>query len=232
MIRTHKLGEADRIITLLSKNHGKIRAVAKGVRRTKSRFGARLEPFSHVDCQLYTGRNLDIITQTESIHPFGLAIAADYDLYSAGSVLLETADRLVFEEGEPDTSQYLVLLGALNALATKAHPPRLIVAAYLLRALAYAGFELAVRTCAVCGKPGPHQAFNVAAGGAVCQACRPPGSAAPGIDVLDLLDSLMSGDWTTDPSLATQKQACALASAFAQWHMERHISSLTLLGRS
>ena len=67
VLRTQKLGEADRIITLLTRRHGKVRAVAKGVRRTKSKFGARLEPFSHVDLQLYTGRNLDIVTQAESI---------------------------------------------------------------------------------------------------------------------------------------------------------------------
>src|SRR3712207_2111879 len=61
VLRTQKLGEADRIITVLTRRHGKVRAVAKGVRRTKSKFGARLEPFSHVDLQLYTGRTLDRI---------------------------------------------------------------------------------------------------------------------------------------------------------------------------
>src|SRR3712207_7379727 len=60
VLRTQKLGEADRIVTVLTRRHGKVRAVAKGVRRTKSKFGARLEPFSHVDLQLYTGRTLDI----------------------------------------------------------------------------------------------------------------------------------------------------------------------------
>jgi DNA repair protein RecO (recombination protein O) len=63
VLRTHKLGEADRIVTVLARKSGRIRAVAKGVRRTKSRFGARLEPFTHVDLLLYTGRSLDVITQ-------------------------------------------------------------------------------------------------------------------------------------------------------------------------
>ena len=70
VLRTHKLGEADRIITLLTRQHGRVRAVAKGVRRTTSRFGSRLEPFTHVDLQLAEGRNLDVITQAETIEPF------------------------------------------------------------------------------------------------------------------------------------------------------------------
>ena len=67
MLRTHKLGEADRIITLLTRQHGRVRAVAKGVRRTTSRSGSRLEPFTHVDLQLAEGRNLDTITQAETL---------------------------------------------------------------------------------------------------------------------------------------------------------------------
>ena len=81
MLRTHKLGEADRILTLLSRQHGKVRAVAKGVRRTSSRFGARLEPFMVADVQLYQGRGsdpsrrLDIVQQAESLGSYGSEIA-------------------------------------------------------------------------------------------------------------------------------------------------------------
>ena len=70
MLRTQKLGEADRIITLLTRSHGRVRAVAKGVRRTSSRFGARLEPFSHVDVQLAEARSLDVVTQAETLRPY------------------------------------------------------------------------------------------------------------------------------------------------------------------
>ena len=85
MLRTHKLGEADRIVTMLSRNHGKIRAVAKGVRRTASKFGARLEPFMVADVQLFEGRSLDIITQAESLGSYGAEITADYGSYTAAS---------------------------------------------------------------------------------------------------------------------------------------------------
>ena len=84
VLRTHKLGEADRIITMLSRRHGKIRAAAKGVRRTTSKFGARLEPFSHIDLQLAVGHTLDVITQVESLEAFGEPLTDDYPAYTAG----------------------------------------------------------------------------------------------------------------------------------------------------
>ena len=82
VLRTQKLGEADRIIWLLTSEHGQIRAVAKGVRRTTSKFGARLEPFSVVDIQLHRGRSLDTIIQVETIASHGELLASDYELYS------------------------------------------------------------------------------------------------------------------------------------------------------
>ena len=84
VLRTHKLGEADRIVTMLSRQHGKIRAVAKGVRRTASKFGARLEPFMVADVQLYEGRSLDIITQAESLGSYGAEIAERLRLLHGG----------------------------------------------------------------------------------------------------------------------------------------------------
>ena len=71
VLRTYKLGEADRIVVLCTQHHGKVRAVAKGVRKTRSKFGSRLEPTSHVLLQLYEGRELDIVTQAESVETFG-----------------------------------------------------------------------------------------------------------------------------------------------------------------
>ena len=71
VLRVQKLGEADRIVTVLTKRHGRVRAVAKGVRRTRSKFGATVEPFSHVDLQLFAGRNLDIVVQAEGLTSFG-----------------------------------------------------------------------------------------------------------------------------------------------------------------
>ena len=124
VLRTHKLGEADRIVTLLTRREGRVRAVAKGVRRTSSRWGARLEPFSHVDVQLHTGRSLDIVTQAESIRPYGAELAGEYPLWTAGQAMLETAERLTPEEREPATQQFLLLVGGLRTLVGGGARPR------------------------------------------------------------------------------------------------------------
>jgi DNA repair protein RecO (recombination protein O) len=123
VLRTQKLGEADRIVTLLTRGHGKIRAVAKGVRRTASKFGARLEPFMVADLQIYEGRSLDIISQAESLGSYGADIVNDYSRYTAASVMVETADKVTESEGSPQ--QYLLLVGALRSLSRDEHAPTL-----------------------------------------------------------------------------------------------------------
>jgi DNA repair protein RecO (recombination protein O) len=151
VLRTQKLGEADRIVTILTRRNGRVRAVGKGVRRTKSRFGARLEPFTHVDLLLYTGRSLDVITQAETVRAYGEPLAADYPRYTSGTAMLETAERFTPMEKEPLIRQFLLLVGGLRALGERDHDPRLVLDAYLLRTLAVAGYAPALDECAVCG---------------------------------------------------------------------------------
>ena len=122
VLRTQKLGEADRIITLLTRHNGRVRAVAKGVRRTKSRFGARLEPFTHVDVMVYPGRSLDMITQAEVIRAYGTPLVSDYPKYTAGTAMLETAERFTPVEKEPAIRQFLLLIGGLRALGDAVDP--------------------------------------------------------------------------------------------------------------
>ena len=144
VLRTHKLGEADRIITLLSRTHGKVRAVARGVRRTSSKFGGRLEPCNHVDVQFAVGRSLDIVTQVECLHPYGDPLTRDYVLYTTGETMLEVADRLVAVENEPSLQQYRLLVGALRVLGQGTNdgprPATMVLDSYLLRSLAVAGY--------------------------------------------------------------------------------------------
>ena len=155
VLRTQKLGEADRIVTLLARRTGRVRAVAKGVRRTKSRFGGRLEPFTHVDLQLYLGRSLDVITQAETVRPYGKSFAGDYPRYTTGTAMLETAEKFTPIEKEPAIRQFLLLVGGLRALGEGQHDPRLVLDAYLLRSLAVAGYAPALDECAVCGTRAP-----------------------------------------------------------------------------
>jgi DNA repair protein RecO (recombination protein O) len=155
VLRTQKLGEADRIVTVLARKSGRVRAVAKGVRKTKSRFGARLEPFTHVDMLLYTGRTLDVITQAETVRGYGAALAADYPRYTTGTAMLETAERFTAIEKEPALRQFLLLVGGLRTLVDGGHEPRLVLDAYLLRSLAVAGYAPALEECAICGTRAP-----------------------------------------------------------------------------
>jgi DNA repair protein RecO (recombination protein O) len=226
VLRTQKLGEADRIVTLFTRRNGRVRAVAKGVRRTSSRFGARLEPFHRVDAQLYTGRQLDTITQVETLDPFGAALAGDYPRWTAGTAALEAAERLTAEEREPALRLYLLLVGAVRALATRAHPAGLVLDAFLIRALALAG-------CAGCGAPGPHRAFAPAAGGSVCPACRPPAAATVTPSALALAVALAGGDWPAAEATPgpARREVTGLVAAHLNWHLERSLRSLPLVER-
>ncbi|MDR1186179.1 MAG: DNA repair protein RecO, partial [Bifidobacteriaceae bacterium] len=117
VLRTHKLAEADRIITLLTHDHGKVRAVAKGVRRPRSRFGARLEPFMHVDLQLYEGRSLDTVTQAVTLAAYAAPITASYPAFTAANAVVEAADKLSPVEHVPARALFRLTLGAVAALA-------------------------------------------------------------------------------------------------------------------
>jgi DNA repair protein RecO (recombination protein O) len=225
VLRTQKLGEADRIVTVLARRTGRIRAVAKGVRRTKSRFGARLEPFTHADLLLYTGRSLDVITQAETIRAYGEPLSADYPRYTSGTAMLETAERLTAVEKEPALRQFLLLVGGLRTLGEGQHDPRLVLDAFLLRSLAVAGYAPALVECALCGAAvlggdgnggeggtasggegrtasggggsgSGSRAFAIAAGGLTCRSCRPAGAATPSVHTIALMSALLRGDWT------------------------------------
>lgn len=240
VLRTRKLGEADRVITLLTREHGRVRAVAKGVRRTSSKFGARLEPFAHVDVQILdkVGRSLQIITQVETIAGYGERLAFDYPRYTAGTAMLETAERFTEQESEPALQQFLLVVGGLRALAAGDHDPGLVLDSYLLRSLAIAGYAPSFADCARCGGPpadgASHRFFSLEAGGVVCGNCRPGGSAVPARETIDLLGALLAGEWRrADESLPRhRREGSGLVAAYLQWHLERGLRSLRLVERA
>lgn len=226
VLRTQKLGEADRIVTLLTAGRGLIRVVAKGVRRTSSKFGARLEPFMVADLQLYEGRSLDTITQAATLGAYGPHISADYERYRAGSVMVETAERL--SEGGPAPEQYRLLVGALRTLAQGKLPAELVRDGYLLRAMATAGWAPALQECLRCGAPGSHEYFSVQLGGVLCEECRAPGTPQLAPASIALLTALLTGDWDQAAQSSTQarRQVAGSVAAYTQWHMERGLRSL------
>jgi DNA repair protein RecO (recombination protein O) len=232
VLRTQKLGEADRIVTLLSRYRGQIRAVAKGVRRTASKFGSRLEPFMVVDAQFYEGKSLDIVNQVETIGSYGGQIIDDYASFTAANAMVEAAERLTSEESSPQ--QYLLLVGALRSLASKEHDSSLILDSYLLRALAIAGWAPSFDNCARCEAPGPHGAFVMQVGSVVCQECKPIGAVSISTQTSDLLGALLSGDWDQAEKAidSARSSASGIVAAYSQWHIERGLKSMPHVERA
>jgi DNA repair protein RecO (recombination protein O) len=233
VLRTQKLGEADRIITLLTRENGRVRAVAKGVRRTRSKFGGRLEPFTHVDLQLYAGRSLDIVQQAETIASHADRLSVDYGRYTAGTAMLETAERLTAEEKEPAVQQFLLLVGGLRAMSGAEHPAKQVLDSYLLRSLSVAGYAPSFDHCVQCGVEGPHRFFNPSAGGVLCSSDKLPGSATPAGETVLLLGALLVGDWPVVHAAEPRhlREASNLVSAYLAWHLERGLRSMAYVER-
>lgn len=229
VLRTYKLGEADRIVVLATRAHGKVRAVAKGVRKTTSKFGARLEPLSHVAVQLYPGRSLETITQAETIDGFR-SLREDLDRYGRAVTVLEVMDQLTLE-GESDPRRYQMLVGVLRTLAEHDNP--LVVPAFLLKLLAHEGLGLEVEQCIECGSAGPLVAVDVGGGGARCASCRH--GRAVSAEAVRVLQAVLGGRLATllreAPSPATSEVA-ALATEAVEQLLERRLRTPGLLDRT
>lgn len=170
VLRSYKLGESDKIIRILTREHGKRSAVAKGVRRTKSRFGARLEPFSCVKLLIHQGRSMDIIKQAEIDDSFN-ALREDLSRFACASVMAEIAD-VVAQEHEPNPELFDLLLEGMRMLLEYPEHEAFILSFFEFRALADAGFELRVTECARCGGSAEgEQSFSLRLGGIICDRC-------------------------------------------------------------
>jgi len=226
VLRTYRLGEADRIIVLMTAQHGKVRAVAKGVRKTKSRFGGRLEPTSHVALLLYEGRQLDVINQAESLD-YLRAVREDLDRLTRAMALLEVVEQ-VAQEREPDPRLYQMLVGALRTLA--AQPAPLLVPAFYWKVLANDGLRPELDGCVSCGSPEPLVAFDVGEGGVLCRTCRRGVALSPG--ALDLLRRILGGDLVgalAEPASAATHEVEVLAVRAMEHHLERRLRAMSLL---
>ena len=226
VLRTYRLGETDRIVVLMTAQHGKVRAVAKGVRKPKSRFGARLEPLSHVAMLLYEGRQLDIVSQADSLDHFR-ALREDLDRLTRAMALLEVVDQIA-QEREADTRLYQMLVGALRALA--AQPAPLLVPAFYWKVLAAEGMRPELDACVSCGSPGPLVAFDVGEGGVLCRTCRR--GRAISADAVALLRRLLGGDLVgvlAEAASPVTHEVEVLAIEAMEHHLERQLRAVTLL---
>ena len=229
VLRTIRLAEADRIVTLMTEGRGKVRAVAKGIRKTKSRFGGRLEPITHVSLQLFEGRSLDTITEAVTLDHYR-AVREDLDRVSHATAMLEVVDQ-VAQEGEPNAALYRMLVGALRTLAARDAP--LVVPAFFWKLLALEGSSPLLDQCASCGSLETLVAFDLGEGGALCASCRRgvPVTA----EALALMRAILGGGLSSalqEPAGALADEVDSLARRAMEHHLERRLKAPGLLDRS
>lgn len=233
VLRTYRLGEADRIVVLMSQGEGKVRAVAKGVRKTRSRFGGRLEPFTHVDLSLYRGRELDIITQAEVVNPFR-GLREDYDRVVAGTAILEAVDQ-VAQEREAAVRLFLLLVRALRALDALAGDPAVLLDAFLLKLMALEGYRPVLGECASCGRGADLRAFSTVRGGALCATCRDGTESLLDPGTVPLLADLLGGDMeevaATKPRPSPRREAAGVVKSYVEYHLDRRLRSYPMVNR-
>jgi len=171
VLRSLRYGEADRILHLYTPDRGRVSAIAKGVRRAKSRFGGRLEPFFRLNLVLYEGRSdLLTVTSAETLagHPRLREDAAALD----GAARACEAVARVFDDGDPHRGVYHLLANELALLnGDVARAGRSNALAFRLKLLLAAGFAPQLAACASCGEAEHLMGFSGAAGGVVCASC-------------------------------------------------------------
>ncbi len=226
VLRTIRLGEADRIVTLVTEQHGKVRAVAKGVRRTTSKFGSRLEPLSHVALLGWQGRgDLDIINQVEVLDTHRV-VREDLDRMSAAMVMLEVVDQ-VAQERHSNPRLYEMLVGGIAALSERNSP--MVAPAFLLKVLVLEGAAPVLDVCVSCGEEDASAlvAFDLVEGGVLCRGCRRGRPLSP--DGLVLLRRTLGGDLAAvlneGRSPATD-EVTALATEAMEAHLDRRLRSV------
>jgi DNA repair protein RecO (recombination protein O) len=229
VLRTYKLGEADRIVILVTEHHGKVRAVAKGVRRTSSKFGSRLEPLSHVALLAWRGRGeLDVVNQVEVVDHFRV-VREDLGRMAKGLSMLEVVDQLA-QEGQVDPRLYAMLVGALRALAAPGLEVDLVPAAFFLKALVLEGAGPILDACASCGRSDREVelvAFDLVEGGALCRGCRRGRPMSE--DALVLMRRILGGELGStlrESPPAGSPELVALTTEAMEAHLDRRLRSV------
>lgn len=229
VLRTYKLREADRIVVLQTSDHGKVRAVAKGIRKSGSKFGARLEPMSHVRVLLYRGRELDIVSQAETVESLA-PLFSSLDRASQGVAALEAVDQLTVEP-EPNPQLYRMLVGVLRTIATCPGP--LVVPAFFWKLLAAEGYRPEINHCVRCGETEQLVAFDIHQGGVVCRSCRSGATLSPA--ALALMRDILGGrlnEALDAPESPVTHEVAALATHAFEHHIERRLRAVAMFEKA
>lgn len=227
VLRTYRLGEADRIVVMLGEAHGRIRGVAKGVRRARSRFGARLEPASCLNVRLWRGRgDLDTITSVQATDA-GRALREHLSLrenltqLSRAMAMLEAVERLALDR-TPSGELYHLLVRGLRSLYT--HPSELSVGAFLWKLVQLEGIAPDTERCASCGEGQRLVAFDPQAAGLTCIRCWKGSSLRS--ETLRLIEGILEGRTSmvlAHPPGRAAKEFERTAVQILEMHIERRL---------
>jgi DNA repair protein RecO (recombination protein O) len=236
VLRRIDFGEADRILTLFTQTEGKVKAIAKGVRRIASRSSGHLELFAHSDVLFAQGRDLDVVTQAETIRSFR-ALREDLLGTAHAYYLAELVDALT-EERQPNPRLFTTLVQALAAL-DDGFDPRLVVSHFILSALDATGFRPQVTECVLCRAPlrPEMNGFDRALGGAVCPRCSPAavGARPIAVNVLKLLRLLQRTERVVDLGvrvpLDVSREAERLLREYAEGILEHQLRAPAFVAR-
>ena len=232
MLRKLDYGEADRIFTLLTRNHGKVGAIAKGVRRPESKLGPSLELYGHVDVLLAKGRGeLDVVAQVQRMP--GLRIAGDVERMSHAALIAELAER-VCEDRHPVDGVYELAVMALDELARETDPRR-ASAYFLMAALDLLGYSPQLTACVSCDKQltAKPAAFSPEAGGFLCDNCAMPGMPLVPLAGIKVLRLMAAGDLETYRRLKLDAPLMSsiegVLTTQLEHHLDRRLKSLQFL---
>lgn len=237
VLRKTKLGEADLIVTLLAADGRQVRAVAKGARKTRSRIGARVEPFTVVDLLLATGRNLEVISEAETVASHD-ALRADYDRLAAASVVIDLLDK-VSQEGQVEPQLFdmaLVTLDVMEAAPTSSL--RALVLAFLVKSLAMQGYRPTLDACAACSRELEDATlFSTRAGGVLCEGCGDldpsavPISRAARNAIAGLLRARMADVTTLGLTARLEDELLRLVVPYVTYHVPARLKALEMFVR-
>lgn len=231
VLRHADWGEADRLLTLYTRERGKLRAVAKGARRIRSRKAGHLEPFTRVTLQLARGRDLPIVTQAETVDAY-LPLRDDLVRTATASTVVELLDRFAYEDGSESLDLFRLLSDTLHRVATLADP-WVAVRYYEVQVLDFLGYRPQLSECANCGEEirPVAQYFSVAQGGALCPRCGAglPGARPVSVEVLKYLRHFQRSPFPeaqrARPSLEVRAEIEALIQTYVAYLLERELKS-------
>lgn len=236
VLRGHDFGEADRILTLLTPHLGKLRAIAKGVRRTKSRMSGHLDLFTRSNLLIARGRQLDIITQAESLETFR-PVREDLWRSNYSHYVAELVDDFS-PEHQPNYPLFALLLLTLRRISTS-QDYWLSVRAFELQLLSFSGFRPQLHTCLGCESTITPQSnrFSAKMGGVLCPNCALVDSAAPpiGPNTLKLMRNLQTNEAAAlqlravDDAVARELEA--RLHEYITYRLERRPRSVSVLER-